>query len=347
MKKIEQRELNILRQIILFNLNASNEKVLILGDKGAKGYGASKLLCDGYEKVCKELKLNVTKIIQEPRLKSHSADKKVIEALAKLPKNSIVINQSSFRLGHLSGLSATFRELMYEKEHKFISAVTLGTLKDIDLPVLFDALDIDYVQIGKATDKLSDLLTNTQKVRVTSPKGTDIEFSIKGRKGISSIGVYREFGQGGNLPGAESYIAPVEGSANGVIVIDASSKQDKTIKVKVPMKLEITNGIITGIYGGPSARSFLDFLKRKSKDLSDPLDCLRLCEFGIGTNPNSKIVGATIIDEKVLGTAHFAFGSNKWFGGKINTKVHVDQVFYEPTIYLDGKKIDVCKIINH
>jgi len=49
------------------------------------------------------------------------------------------------------------------------------------------------------------------------------------------------------------------------------------------------------------------------------------------------LIGSTIMDEKVLGTAHIGIGSNHWFGGEIKTVYHGDQVFKNPKIYLDGK----------
>jgi len=62
-------------------------------------------------------------------------------------------------------------------------------------------------------------------------------------------------------------------------------------------------------------------------------------EFGIGINPGAVLVGSSILDEKVLGTAHIAIGSNYWFGGDIRTILHLDQVFMNPKIYLDDKEL--------
>ena len=58
-------------------------------------------------------------------------------------------------------------------------------------------------------------------------------------------------------------------------------------------------------------------------------------------NPKAKIIGAMIIDDKTLGTAHIGIGSNYWFGGNIYAIIHLDQVFRNPKIYLDGKVLKV------
>ena len=63
-------------------------------------------------------------------------------------------------------------------------------------------------------------------------------------------------------------------------------------------------------------------------------------ELGIGINPDASLIGPTIINEKLLGTAHVAIGSNYWFGGNIYAKIHLDQVFRKPKIEADGKAIN-------
>ena len=53
------------------------------------------------------------------------------------------------------------------------------------------------------------------------------------------------------------------------------------------------------------------------------------------------IIGATIVDEKKLGTAHIAIGSNYWFGGPIRTIIHLDQIMKDVTIEVDGEKLRI------
>lgn len=67
----------------------------------------------------------------------------------------------------------------------------------------------------------------------------------------------------------------------------------------------------------------------------------RICELGIGLNPNASIIGAMIVDDKTLGTAHIGIGSNYWFGGNIYAIIHLDQVFKNPTIYFDGELLKI------
>jgi leucyl aminopeptidase (aminopeptidase T) len=64
-----------------------------------------------------------------------------------------------------------------------------------------------------------------------------------------------------------------------------------------------------------------------------------IAEFGIGMNPKATIKGATIIDEKVKGTCHIAFGSSFAIRGKVKAAVHWDSIIIMPTIFFDDEKI--------
>ena len=66
-------------------------------------------------------------------------------------------------------------------------------------------------------------------------------------------------------------------------------------------------------------------------------------ELGIGFNPKINLMGAMVVDEKALGTAHIALGSNYWFGGDIYSISHLDQVFKNPLILFDGKEFKLPK----
>ena len=63
-----------------------------------------------------------------------------------------------------------------------------------------------------------------------------------------------------------------------------------------------------------------------------------VAELGIGTNDQARLTGRIITDEKVLGTAHVAFGHNKGsYGGDNEATIHVDGVMADASIWVDGK----------
>ena len=43
------------------------------------------------------------------------------------------------------------------------------------------------------------------------------------------------------------------------------------------------------------------------------------------------------IDEGIYGTGHFALGNNLGFEGKNDAPLHLDMVYWKPTIYLDNQ----------
>jgi Beta-lactamase superfamily domain len=61
-----------------------------------------------------------------------------------------------------------------------------------------------------------------------------------------------------------------------------------------------------------------------------------IAEVGIGTNPSAEVCGEIAVDEKVLGTAHIAFGTSLACGGANEAGVHIDGILLEPTVELDG-----------
>jgi leucyl aminopeptidase (aminopeptidase T) len=61
-----------------------------------------------------------------------------------------------------------------------------------------------------------------------------------------------------------------------------------------------------------------------------------VAELGIGTNPAALLRGVVLEDEKIIGTAHVAFGSSAGIGGVVQSSVHVDSILLEPTIEIAG-----------
>lgn len=138
-----------------------------------------------------------------------------------------------------------------------------------------------------------------------------------------------------NIPGAEVYIAPIEETASGDIVINGSMlgyvlPGDVLITFKSG-KIENWKSIT------PEFQKKLDsFVEEWKHDLN----WNSLCEFGIGVNNAfKKITGSQLLDEKMGGTCHIAIGNNKEFSGKLDSEIHQDFVTIAPTILVDNKII--------
>jgi leucyl aminopeptidase (aminopeptidase T) len=208
--------------------------------------------------------------------------------------------------------------------------VRVATFPGITKEIMIRGMNADYNAISKRSIKLKKILEKGKLVKVTAPAGTDIEFYITGRTAIASKGLYHKKGESGNLPTGETFNAPVEGTANGVFVVDGSFAGLGLIG-DVNIKVEVKNGFAAKITGGSAARKLNGMLDKVGKAARN------IAEFGIGTNDSAKLSGILLEDEKVMGTVHLALGNNITMGGSVNVPIHVDGVIKRPTVYLDGK----------
>jgi leucyl aminopeptidase (aminopeptidase T) len=189
------------------------------------------------------------------------------------------------------------------------------------------AITADYAQVKELTGQVAALLSAGREVRVEKD-GLSLSFSVDGRDGILSTGLYLNAGESGNLPSGEAFIAPVEGTASGQIKVDGSVAGIGALKS--PLVLTVEQGRLTAAEG-ESGNKLLEMLGTG--------DGRFLGEFGIGTNNKARITGVVLEDEKVYGTIHVAFGSNNTFGGIVAAGVHIDAVVMKPDVYIDDKLI--------
>jgi leucyl aminopeptidase (aminopeptidase T) len=226
----------------------------------------------------------------------------------------------------------TAKSLTHTDARRAASAkgVRIATFPGITKDVMIRGMNADYKSISKRTIKLTQLLEKGNEIRVSAPSGTDISFSIKGRKGYASKGLFHAKGESGNLPTGEAFLAPVEGTSNGVFVVDGSMAGLGLIK-KANIKIEVKDGFATKITGGVLAKKLIKQLDAVGKDARN------IAEFGIGTNDSAKLSGILLEDEKVMGTIHIALGNNVSMGGSVNVPIHLDGVVKRPTVWMDGK----------
>ena len=191
----------------------------------------------------------------------------------------------------------------------------------------------DYQTITRETLAVAELLTNGNQVRITTPFGTDLSFSIAGRSGGADTGLLHERGAFGNLPGGEAFVAPVEGTAEGKLVVPAGWHPG----LNENMTLTFSNGYVTAVEGGGKVGEHLreifafgDESKRHRRNCA---------ELGIGTNPNARKPDNVLEAEKIKGTVHVAVGDSSHLGGVTESDLHEDFVLTQPTVWIDGKKV--------
>lgn len=289
-----------------------NESLLIVTD--SKLYSIAKMFLKGAKKIT-----NNVKLIKIPIPKVHGTE----------PSKEV----SNEMLKYDVLLLITTKSLSHTKARKNANkkGARLVTMPSITQDMIERTLNIDYTKLKRLNNKIANIIDKGTKVRIETKLGTDLTFSIKGRTAFGrDSGLFTKKGSFGNLPTGEIFIAPVEKTANGSYIVDAS--QAGIGKLKESIKIIVKNGYAVGFKGEDARKleKILDSIGKQARNIA---------EFGIGTNEKAKITGNTLEDEKVKGTCHIALGNNAGFGGNVNVQLHLDGIIKKPTIFVDNKKI--------
>jgi len=188
------------------------------------------------------------------------------------------------------------------------------------------AMLADYRKVERLTKRVAGILEKGCRVRITSDAGTDLSFDISGRRPHADTGILRMPGDFGNLPAGEAFIAPVEGTAEGLAVIDGAISSCGRVKTE----MEFRDGRLVRMRGNRKLAGIVSSVGEPARNLA---------EFGVGTNGKARLSGNLLEEEKVLGTCHIAIGDNSTFGGAVRAGIHIDCVMVKPTVEVDGRLI--------
>ncbi|CUJ52908.1 hypothetical protein IB257_01795 [Achromobacter sp. ACM03] len=214
------------------------------------------------------------------------------------------------------------------------AGVGVIVLPESHLPDFFlaEGWDCDFDALRPQIQGLADALTRADTARVTSELGTDVTMSIAGRRGRALHGFANttDISAGYCL---ESSLAPVEGTAEGVIVVNASIPGVSLIRDE-PVRIHMEKGMAVAIEGGAVARQFRDLLA----SFNDPL-VYNLGELGVGMNPRCQLDGTMLSDESVYGSIQLALGTSAYIGGTVKAAAHYDTIVTDATLELDGRVV--------
>jgi aminopeptidase len=261
-----------------------------------------------------------------PLLKKTASDSAMqkAEQIIKRHKNKAVdcvIALSNFSTSH-----TRFRDFLTR-----ICGCRYASMPLFDVSMLEGAMNIDWKALARTTKELAGIIDDAERILIKTPNGTSLSLSKKGRKAISDTGILTRRGSFGNLPAGEVYIAPVEGTATGRLVLDWAP----TRQLLSPITLMVEKGVVVSISGKDT---FASSLRQK---LAERAENGNIAELGIGTNSAAKRPDNILESEKILGTIHIALGDNSSFGGTVKTPFHQDFVFFKPTVtlvYGEGNK---------
>ncbi len=229
----------------------------------------------------------------------------------------VVIGMANFSTSH-----TRFRHLLTK-----IRGARYASMPMFDPDMFAGPMNVDWNVVKERTEKIAGLITEAESVIMKCPLGTDLRLSVKGRGGFADTGIITGKGSFGNLPAGEVYTAPLEGTSEGVMVLEWST----TRKLSPPVTLTVKGGNVVNAEGDHEFVKYLENIFKVSPTATN------IAELGIGTNDKASRADNILEAEKILGTTHIALGDNTTFGGKTSANFHEDYVFFSPTLVLEYK----------
>jgi len=225
-------------------------------------------------------------------------------------------------LANYSTSHTRFRDLLTR-----VCGARYASMPLFDVSMLEGPMNPDWKRLAARSREIASRVRKAEGVEITTGNGTRISFSIRGRKVLADTGILTRPGSFGNLPAGEVFLAPLEGTAEGKLVLDWAP----TRQLESPVTLTVRKGLVESISGD---EEFADQLREK---VSEKAENRNIAELGIGTNERAKRPDNILESEKIMGTVHIALGDNSSFGGKVQTPFHQDFVFFKPTVTLVHK----------
>lgn len=229
-------------------------------------------------------------------------------------------------------LAPTIQSISHTAARKRASeeGVRIASLPGVTEDMLTRLMAGDLSEVRRRGWALGDVLNGGAEARITCRHGSDLRFGLENRLSIVDAGELGNRGAFGNLPCGETFIAPLEGTAQGTLVVDGSIAGVGLLDT--PVSLTVRNGHLTDTTGSDGA-ALMEMLSAHGDDGTN------VAELGIGTNEEAMLTGNILEDEKILGTCHVAFGASAAIGGTVQVPVHIDCVVLEPTVEIDGETI--------
>ncbi len=291
-----------------------NDKVLVIADNEGRSMWLGQLVMNVATKMGGEAVLTV---INPPEMHGGLEPPDVVAAAMKNANVSIRVSNKA--------------SLVHSTARKEASAAG-ARYNPIDIPledIKNGASVKDLRLIKERTETLAQMLTEAKEARVTTPGGTDLKLRMDGRPGIP---LHPLSPLVGGMPYyAESAVAPLEGSAEGKIVVDIAFIDWQYVLLE-PLVFTIEKGNVVDVTG---PKREVDRLNEAFKTYENSRN---IGELGIGTSHTVPLpIFGTRRDAARIGTAHFAIGRNNDIGGNTFSDIHWDMLMKQAMVELDGR----------
>ncbi len=293
------------------------QSLLIVTDPLAR----AKSMAYNVAELANSMGVEVVLALMEPR--THSGQEPPPSISAAMKTADVIFNISETGgIGH-----TTARKEAGEAGKKFFLMGMENSEYYLRDPISLKDLEV----VKERTEKLAEIMAKASVARATTPYGTDITMSLKGRDALPIT----PLGRGTGVPNyGEAAISPVEGTTEGVVVADASVRGWGYV-LRKPIRFEVKKGKVQV----ETVQSDIAEEAERFKGivLMDQNASNCAAELGLGTSHLvSKVLrGTRYSDYAMLGTFHIACGRNNDIGGATLSTVHQDVLMTGGTVKLD------------
>ena len=258
----------------------------------------------------------------------HHGEEPPTPVAALMRQQQVVIAATKYSLTHTKAVRQAVRD-----------GARIATMPGMTFKLYTEGgMTADFQDVKRRISNIANFLRRRRIINVKSESGTDVTFEVNWRDWkLDDNGICNRPRMLTNLPAGKVFILPKEGTMNGTIVIDGS--WDSTL-IDEPVELIIEDGTVIDVKGGSLAATIRQSYGEVAKKLKakDRESVWTVAEFGFGMNPNARLVGNVLEDEKRMGSCYFSIGDNSGLGGSSHAGIHVSGVLAEPSVWLD----DTC-----
>lgn len=237
------------------------------------------------------------------------------------------------------------RPWLYSDAHNAALAAGTRSLMVQEPPEILRRLLPD-AEVRRRTLAGAARLNRAGVIRLHSEAGTDLTLRKEGRRGIGQYGMADTPGRWDHWPSGLVACAPLEGSAEGTLVLD---RGDIILNlgryVNDPVTLTLEEGRITRFEGGTDAVLLREMFAKAADD-----NAYMVSHVGWGTEHRALwhlighrfAHGGGVMDaESYLGNMQIAFGSNfaSFLGGTNRSNFHIDLPTRNHSIWLDDELV--------
>ena len=233
------------------------------------------------------------------------------EIVDEIKKVNIVIALTEY------SITSSIATVCFEKNSITRGASIIGMNKKME-DIIFNT---NYKEIKDLSIKIENILNRAVGASIKFSSGDNIYIDLRNRKAGSDRGECVCIGQFINLPSGEGFKSPYEGVKEEKSNF-GESKTEGVLPLKMKnelIKINVKNNKIIDVIGKTEEAEKLKLFFDENESRRN------IAELGIGCNKNAKIIGKTIVDEKV--GLHIAYGMSSHIGGKIYSDIHQDIVY--------------------